>query len=68
MPPLIELKVKLNDTLDGNAFYDPGSNISLINSKIVHIKCNKNLQKTNFGTINGVVKADGLIKNKSKIF
>lgn len=42
MPPLIELKVKLNDTLEGNALYDPGSNISLINSKIVHLKGNKN--------------------------
>lgn len=45
MPPLIELKIKLNDILEVNAIYDSGSNISLINSKLVHLKCYKKIKK-----------------------
>lgn len=68
MPPLIEIKIKLNDTLEVPAIYDPGSNVSLINSKLINLKSNSNkLQKTNLRTINGVYKTDGLIKIKIKI-
>ncbi|KAK9878619.1 hypothetical protein WA026_022880 [Henosepilachna vigintioctopunctata] len=70
VPPLIELKIKLNDILDVPAIYDPniGSNVSLINSKLVHFKTkNNNIRKTNSRTINGVYKTDGLIKLKLKI-
>lgn len=49
------------------AIYDPGSNVTLINSKLVHLKCNKNEKKTNLRTINGVYKTNGLIKIKAKI-
>ena len=69
MPPLIELNIKLNDVLEIPAIYDPGSNVSLINSKLVQLKSkdNNNIGKTNLRTINGGYKTDGLIKIKIKI-
>ena len=59
----------MNDTLDVNAIYDPGSNISLINSKLIRLKSekNNNIHKTNLRTINGVYHTDGMIKLKLKI-
>ena len=68
MSPLIELNIKLNDVLEIPAIYDPGSNVSLINSKLVKLKSkDNNIEKTNLRTINGGYKTDGLIKIKIKI-
>lgn len=68
MPPLIELKIILNDTLEVSAIYDSGSNVSLINSKFVYLKPkNDNMQKTSLRTINGVYKTNGMIQMKAKI-
>lgn len=68
MPPLIELKLILNDTLEVSAIYDSGSNVSLINSKFVYLKPkNDNMQKTSLRTINGVYKTNGMIQMKAKI-
>ena len=68
MPPLIELNIKLNDVIEIPAIYDPGSNVSLMNSKLVQLKSkDNNIEKTNLRTINGGYKTDGLIKMKIKI-
>ena len=49
MPPLIELNIKLNDVLEIPAIYDPGSNVSLINSKLVQLKSkDNNIEKNEF--------------------
>lgn len=39
--PLITVKLLLNDTLEIFGIYDSGSNVSLINSKLVKIKDNR---------------------------
>lgn len=44
MTPLIEIKVMLNDSLELNGVYDSGSNVSLINSRL--------LKKTKINEIN----------------
>lgn len=70
MTPLIKIKVRLNNTLDVLGLYDSGSNVSLINSKILRLK-NDNPSKSkslNLKTINGVKKTDGLITITAKIF
>lgn len=50
--------------------YDSGSNVSLINSRLLKKNRKKisNTGNTNLQTINGVKKADGLIMVKTKIF
>lgn len=70
MTPLIKIKVTFNNTLDILALYDSGSNVSLINSKILKLKNNnKNEPKSsNLKTINGVEKTNGLITITAKIF
>lgn len=67
---MIKVKVLLNDTLEVNGIYDSGSNVSLINSRLLKIKKEQisNTNNTNLKTINGVRKADGLITIKTKIF
>lgn len=59
----------MNNTLEVSAVYDSGSNVSLINSKLVHLKQKriKLKQKVNLRTINGVYKSEELIKIKAKI-
>lgn len=67
---MIKVKVLLNDTLEVNGIYDSGSNVSLINSRLLKKKRKQisNTSNTNLKTINGVKKADGLITVKTKIF
>lgn len=67
---MIKVKVLLNDTLEVNGIYDSGSNVSLINSRLLKKKRKQisNTNNTNLKTINGVTKADGLITVKTKIF
>lgn len=60
----------LNETLEVDGIYDSGSNVSLINSRLLKKKRKhiSNTSNTNLKTINGVKKADGLITVKTKIF
>ena len=60
----------LNDFLEVNGIYDSGSNISLMNSKLIKINEKKvsNSERTNIKTINGVRRTDGLICVKIIIF
>lgn len=49
--------------------YDPGSQVSLINSKLLKLQgSDKGLNKANLSTINGVQQAKGLTNLKLKIF
>ena len=49
--------------------YDSGSNVSLINSKLLKLKNKKNsVNEKNLVTINGVKKTSGLTKLKIKMF
>lgn len=67
---MIKIKVRLNNTLDVLGLYDSGSNVSLINSKILRLK-NDNpseSKSSNLKTINGVKRTDGLITITAKIF
>lgn len=59
----------MNDNLDLFAIYDSGSNVSLINSKLVNLKQEKIKlkRKVNLRTINGVYKSKELIKIKARI-
>lgn len=70
MTPLIRVKIRLNDTLDTFGLYDSGSNVSLINSRIVKLKNEKLNEPKSSGlkTINGVKKTDGLVTLTAKIF
>lgn len=70
MPPLIKIKLTLNNTLDAFGIYDSGSNISLINSKLLKLKDEEinNAQTVKLTTINGVKKTNGIVKLKIKIF
>ena len=68
VPPLIEVKVILNGNTICKGIYDSGSNITLINSKLVNIK---DLMKNNFNgtikTISGRGKTNGLITLNANI-
>ena len=70
MPQLIEVKLIINESLETFGIYDSGSNVSLINSKLLKLKNeNLNLEKNvNLTTINGVRKSNGIVKLKLKIF
>lgn len=58
----------MNDILEIPAIYDPGSNVSLINAKLINVKTkNGYKKKTNLRTINGVHETDGMVKLKMKI-
>lgn len=69
MPPLIRIKLILNDTLEIFGIYDSGSNVSLINSKLLKLKNGKEKDKksANLRTINGVSKTNGMVTVKAKI-
>lgn len=63
VPPLIKIKLLLNKKVEVFGIYDSGSNVSLINSKLLKIN-NKELSysnNTNLKTINGVKKSTGMI-------
>lgn len=69
MTPLINIKLLLNDTLEIYGVYDSGSNVSLINSKLLKLKGKGNsLNEASLVTINGVKKTSGLTNIKIKIF
>jgi len=69
VPPLIKIKLVLNKILEVFGVYDSGSNVSLINSKLLKMDNKKfnNSKNTNLKTINGVKKANGLVKLTAKI-
>lgn len=69
MTPLIKVKLLLNNELEIYGVYDSGSNVSLINSKLLKLKTKKNsLNEKKLVTISGVKKTSGLINIKIKIF
>lgn len=70
MPPLIKIELLLNDTLRIHGIYDSGSNVSLINAKLLNIrkKNTNNIQVANLRTINGEKKTKGMVTLKIKIF
>lgn len=70
MPPLIKIKLVLNENVEVFGIYDSGSNVSLINSKLLKIKNEETglSNKTNLKTINGVKKANGIITLDVAIF
>ena len=60
----------LNDTVATYGIYDSGSNVSLINSKLIKLKNKKPKEEknANLTTINGVKKTNGMVTIKTKIF
>lgn len=70
MPPLIQIKLLINDILEVSGIYDSGSNVSLINVKLLNIKHKKsnNIEMVNLKTINGEKKTKGMVTLKIKIF
>lgn len=69
MPPLIKIKLVLNGKVEVLGVYDSGSNVSLINSKLLRTYNNNiNLPSPNLKTINGVKQANGIVKLDVKIF
>lgn len=69
MPPLIRIKLVLNDKLEIFGIYDSGSNVSLINARLLKLKDEriKDSENTNLKTINGVRKINGMVTLKVKI-
>lgn len=71
MPPLIKVKLLLNDTLNISGIYDSGSNVSLINAKLLKIQPKENtsnIQTVNLKTINGEKNTKGMVTLKIKIY
>lgn len=69
MPPLIKIKLLINDTLETSGIYDSGSNVSLINSRLLSLKkIPIHNKKAGLKTINGVKKSIGMVTLKLKIF
>lgn len=69
MPPLIKIKLLINDTLETTGIYDSGSNVSLINSRLLSLKNIPTFDKNaGLKTINGVKKSIGMVTLKIKIF
>ncbi|XP_069362102.1 putative autophagy-related protein 11 [Maniola hyperantus] len=66
--PLIKIKLLLENKLEVSGIYDSGSQISLINSRLIKVKEKKdNVNIAYMKTVNGVKKTDGLITIKIKI-
>jgi len=70
VPPLIKIKLLLNDTLEISGIYDSGSNVSLINAKLLKKKQKEKNERqvVNLRTINGVKKTNGMVTLKIKIY
>ena len=67
--PLIKIKLLIEDKLEVSGVYDSGSQISLINSRLIKVKEKiENVNTAYMKTVNGVKKTDGLITIKIKIF
>ena len=67
---MIKVKLLLEKKLEIFGVYDSGSNVSLINSKLLELKTNNlsNSNITDLLTINGVTKTSGLTTINIKIF
>lgn len=66
---MIKVKILLEGKLKVNETYDPGSQVSLINSKLVKIKKKtEDMNKIFLKTVNGVTQTKGLVIIKVKIF
>lgn len=66
---MIKVKILLEGKLKVNGTYDPGSQVSLINSKLVKIKKKtEDVNKIFLKTVNGVTQTKGLVTIKVKIF
>lgn len=67
--PLIKVKLKLNECMEIYGIYDSGSNVSLINSKLLNIKQKRrdNYKNASLVTINGVKTTQGWTTMKIKI-
>lgn len=68
MPPLIKIPITINESLDIQGIYDPGANISIINSRLLHWKDIPNNYQSKVRTINGVRETLGIVALKIKIF
>jgi hypothetical protein len=70
VPPLIRVKLLLNDSLEITGIYDSGANVSLINTKLLRIKQNKTTDPhiVNLKTINGIKETQGMVSMKVKIY
>lgn len=69
--PLIKIELLLNDTLRVSGIYDSGSNVSLINAKLLKIQQQEgtnDINIVNLKTINGDKKTKGLVTLKIKIY
>lgn len=65
---MIKIKVILNKKLEVLGVYDSGSNVSLINSRLLRTDYNTNLSSPNLKTINGVKQSKGIVTLIAKIF
>lgn len=66
---MIKVKILLEGKLKVNGTYDQGSQVSLINSKLVKIKKKtEDVTKIFLKTVNGVTQTKGLVTIKVKIF
>lgn len=66
---MIKVKILLEEKLEVNGTYDPGSQVTLINSKLVKIKeKTEDVNKIFLKTVNGVTQTIGLVTIKVKIF
>lgn len=66
---MIKVRILLEGHLEVEGTYDPGSQVSLINSKLIKIKENRiDKNKIYLKSVNGVTKTKGLITIKIKIF
>lgn len=68
LPPLIKIPITINDDLEIQGVYDPGANISIINSKLLHWKNRPINHHGNIKTINGAKETLGIVSLKIKIF
>lgn len=67
MPPLIEIKTLLEESLEVKGLYDPSSRITVINSKLINNTLKKEKRKFNIKTISGQGKSYGLVKLNAEI-
>lgn len=66
---MIKVKVLLEENLKVNGTYDPGSQVSLINSKLIKIRKNtEDVYKIFLKTVSGVTQTKGGVTIKVKIF
>ncbi|KAK9753329.1 hypothetical protein QE152_g3447 [Popillia japonica] len=66
---MLLVRMLLEDRLNIDGIYDPGSQISIINSKLIKLKENKeDMNKVTLKTVNGVTQTNGLTTIKIKIF